>query len=57
MLVDHICWEFHLGRERLVTTIGIPTALIFAIQAIILIFILAARVLTRYRIRRVSDAG
>lgn len=45
------------GGVKLVTTIGIPTALIFAIQAIILIFILAARVLTRYRIRRVTDAG
>jgi ABC-type uncharacterized transport system permease subunit len=45
------------GSVKLVTTIGIPTALIFAIQAIILIFILAARVLTRYRVRRITDAG
>jgi simple sugar transport system permease protein len=44
------------GSVKLVTTIGIPTALIYANQAIILIFILAARVLTRYRIRRVQDA-
>ena len=44
------------GAVRLVTTLGIPTGLIFAIQAIILIFILAARVLPRYRIRRVSGA-
>ncbi|NQS92102.1 MAG: ABC transporter permease [Chloroflexi bacterium] len=45
------------GSVKLVTAIGIPTALIYAIQAIILIFILAARVITRYRIRRVSNAG
>lgn len=45
------------GSVKLVTSIGIPTALIFAIQAIILIFILAARVLTRYRVRRITDAG
>jgi simple sugar transport system permease protein len=45
------------GSVKLVTVLGIPTALIFAIQAIILIFILAARVITRYRIRRVLDAG
>jgi len=45
------------GSVKLVTSVGIPTALIFAMQAIILIFILAARVLTRYRIRRVYDAG
>jgi ABC-type uncharacterized transport system permease subunit len=45
------------GSVKLVTSIGIPTALIFAIQAIILIFILAARVITRYRVRRISDAG
>ncbi len=45
------------GSVKLVTAIGIPTALIYAIQAIILIFILAARVLTRYRIRRVTDVG
>jgi ABC-type uncharacterized transport system permease subunit len=45
------------GSVKLVTAMGIPTALIYAIQAIILIFILAARVLTRYRIRRVPDAG
>jgi ABC-type uncharacterized transport system permease subunit len=43
------------GSVKLVTSIGIPTALIYAIQAIILIFILAARVLTRYRIRRVPN--
>lgn len=41
------------GSVKLVTSVGVPTALIFAMQAIILIFILAARVLTRYRIRRV----
>lgn len=45
------------GSVKLVTSIGIPTALVYAIQAIILIFILAARVLTRYRIRREGDAG
>jgi len=45
------------GSVKLVTSIGIPTALIFAIQAIILIFMLAVRVLTRYRVRRVTDAG
>jgi simple sugar transport system permease protein len=44
------------GSVKLVTSVGIPTALIFAMQAIILLFILAARVLTRYRIRRVYDA-
>ncbi len=45
------------GSVKLVTAIGIPTALIFAIQAIILIFMLAVRVLTRYRVRRMTDAG
>ncbi len=45
------------GSVKLVTAIGVPTALIFSLQAIILIFLLAARVLTRYRVRRVSDAG
>jgi len=45
------------GSVKLVTSIGIPTALIFAIQAIILIFILAARVITRFRVRKVTDAG
>jgi simple sugar transport system permease protein len=45
------------GSVKLVTSVGIPTALIYAIQAIILIFILASRVFTRYRIRRVSDVG
>lgn len=43
------------GSLKLVTSAGIPTELIFAMQAIILIFILVARVLTRYRIRRVYD--
>ena len=45
------------GSVKLITSVGIPTALIYAIQAIILIFILTARVLTRYRIRRVDDVG
>jgi ABC-type uncharacterized transport system permease subunit len=45
------------GGVKLITSIGIPTALIFAMQAIILIFILAARVLTRYRIRRADHDG
>jgi len=44
------------GSVRLVTSMGIPTALIFAIQAIMLIFILAARALIRYRIRRKHHA-
>jgi ABC-type uncharacterized transport system permease subunit len=42
------------GSVRLVTTQGIPTGLIYAIQALVLIFVLAARVLPRYRIRMVS---
>jgi general nucleoside transport system permease protein len=45
------------GSIKLVTSMGIPTALIYAMQAIILLFILAARVFTRYRIRRVLDVG
>lgn len=45
------------GSVKLITSIGIPTALIYAMQAIILIFILSARVLTRYRIRRVEYVG
>jgi len=40
------------GSVKLVTSLGIPTAVIYAIQAIILIFILSARVLARFRIRR-----
>jgi simple sugar transport system permease protein len=44
------------GSVKLVTSLGVPTALIYAIQAIILIFILAARVLIRYRVRSVRDA-
>jgi simple sugar transport system permease protein len=45
------------GSIKLVTSIGVPTALIYAMQAIILLFILTARVFSRYRIRRVRDAG
>lgn len=45
------------GSINLVTSIGVPTAIIYAMQAIILLFILAARVFTRYRIRRVYDVG
>lgn len=45
------------GSVSLVTSIGIPTEVIYVVQAIILIFILAARVLIHYRIRRVTDVG
>ncbi len=38
------------GSLKMVTSIGVPTALIYAIQAIILIFILAARVFTKFKI-------
>jgi len=35
---------------------GVPTSIAFAIQAIILLFVLTASILTRYTIRKVEDA-
>jgi ABC-type uncharacterized transport system permease subunit len=45
------------GAFRLQIISGVPTAFIEAIQAIVLLFVLSASVLSRYRIRRVEDAG
>jgi simple sugar transport system permease protein len=36
---------------------GVPVALVYSIQGIVLIFLLTTEVVTRYRIRRVADAG
>lgn len=44
------------GAFRLQIVSGVPTAFIYAIQAIVLLFVLSASVLSRYRIRRVNDA-
>ncbi len=43
------------GGIRMITTTGVPTALINATQAIVLIFLLTARVVSMWRIRRVAD--
>ena len=42
------------GSAQMRIATGVPTALTFAIQAIILLFLLSAQVLSRYRIRRVE---
>lgn len=44
------------GAYRLQITTGVPSAFIFAIQAIVLLFVISASILSRYRIRRVVDA-
>lgn len=44
------------GAFRLQIMTGVPSAFIAAIQAIVLLFVLAAAVLARYRIGRVEDA-
>lgn len=44
------------GAFRLQIATGVPTAFIYAIQAIVLLFVLSASVISRYRIRRVEDA-
>ena len=45
------------GSLRMQVITGVPTASINAIQAIILLFFLTSQVLTKYRIRRVSDGS
>lgn len=42
------------GSAQMRIATGVPTALISAIQAIVLLFLLSAQVLSRYRIRRVE---
>jgi general nucleoside transport system permease protein len=43
------------GGVRMVTATSVPTAIIPAMQAIVLIFLLMAQVISTYRIRRVGD--
>lgn len=44
------------GSFAMQVTTGVPISIVFAIQAIILLFVLSASVLTRYTIRRVPHA-
>ena len=44
------------GSAQMRIATGVPTSLTFAIQAILLLFLLSAQVLSRYRIRRVEHA-
>jgi len=44
------------GSFRMQVQTGVPISIVNAIQAIILLFVLSASVLTRYSIRRVKDA-
>jgi simple sugar transport system permease protein len=44
------------GAFRLQIATGVPSAFIFAIQAIVLLFVISASVLSRYRVRRIRDA-
>ncbi len=44
------------GAFRLQIVTGVPSAFVFAIQAIVLLFVISAAVFSRYRIRRVEDA-
>lgn len=43
------------GVTRMQIVTNVPVALVYAIQGIVLLFVLAAEVLTRYQIRRVED--
>lgn len=43
------------GAYRLQITTGVPSAFIFAIQAIVLLCVISASILSKYRIRRVVD--
>jgi simple sugar transport system permease protein len=43
------------GAYRLQTVVGVPSAFVDAIQAIVLLCVLASFVLSRYQIRRVGD--
>ena len=43
------------GSLRMQVVTGVPTAVVNAIQAIVLLFFLTSQVLTKYRIRRVRD--
>jgi simple sugar transport system permease protein len=45
------------GSAQMRIATGVPTALTYAIQAIVLLFLLSAQVLSRYRIRRAEHAG
>jgi general nucleoside transport system permease protein len=45
------------GSAQMRIATGVPTALTYAIQAIVLLFLLSAQVLARYRIRRAEHAG
>ncbi|OGO30301.1 MAG: hypothetical protein A2136_02540 [Chloroflexi bacterium RBG_16_54_11] len=45
------------GSAQMRIATGVPTALTYAIQAIVLLFLLSAQVLSRYRIRRIEHAG
>ena len=45
------------GSAQMRIATGVPTALTYAIQAIVLLFLLSAQVIARYRIRRVEHAG
>ncbi len=43
------------GSFRMQVQSGVPISIVFVTQAIILLFVLSASVLTRYSIRRVRD--
>jgi simple sugar transport system permease protein len=45
------------GSVRMQIVTGVPVALVYAIQAIVLLFLVSAQVLANYRIRRVQDAA
>lgn len=45
------------GSAQMRIATGVPTALTFAIQAIMLLSLLSAQVLIRYRVRRIEHAG
>lgn len=44
------------GAFRVQITTGVPTAFVYAIQAIVLLFVLSASLISRYRVRRIGDA-
>ena len=44
----------HEDRSRSLHCLGVPSALIYAVEAIILMFYLVAGVLSQFRLRRVA---
>jgi len=45
------------GSTSMQVNFGVPVALVFSLQGVVIVFLLLADALTRYRIRRVEDAG